>query len=681
MKRFASMPLALAAVLFGLLATGCSTLGHANMAKAGDALEAGDPSAALKYATEALLENPKYSSPKSFLRDNTDAALDSVKKFLAATEKSTKQEDLERRFDTYGNLVKFYANLKKIGLPIAEGKKLFGLIKSWEWTTPLEDYAPQAAAARAAARAGFLKAGSEALKAGDLDGAYAAMGKAVGKFAVSASEEQKADKAKIAQEFLDWARKQHGAADAETLLKGIKAYDLALKFDPKENKAVEGQAKMKKELSAVYLKSGLRSEKAGTIESLTEAIAFFEKALKYDAENADAKAGIPRVKNSIAEAYYREGVRLSADRKSDEIMKNAIAAFENAQKWVPNYKDTEVLKNRVRVSRELAVLSAKLGASQTELGRTAKRVKVLAGKVDKANKGMDDLNYVADAVVQLDEQLLVLTKTTSALSAIPIVGTVISVTGTALGKVHTPVKSVSGKVKRVRAPFITPSREFLASTKKNTDRIVSAMAQTDTSLAYVRKVAERLNDCMAKVPDPSTVKTIEQDVKELNKAVDDLNKGLETVNTVADKSEGTLTDLADAVGPISEVTGGIKKVMTPLNKIKGVTDEIYSVLKKTIKVPLVGSFTVEQAINSTTGVVKKAAEAVLNPILKELGIGIPQIPAIEKLDNMMDKVEGYYADAKMAADQIGSAANKLTDIPSRLKSKADEIVSKSGCPL
>ena len=61
------------------------------------------------------------------------------------------------------------------------------------------------------------------------------------------------------------------------------------------------------------------------------------------------------------------------------------------------------------------------------------------------------------------------------------------------------------------------------------------------------------------------------------------------------------------------VRKGIDTVMKPLNKIKGVTDEIYDVLKKKISVPLVGSFTVEQAINSTTGVVKKAAEAILNP--------------------------------------------------------------------
>ncbi len=722
----------LGALTLALTLSGCSTLGRASMNSAEDAWKAGNPSSALMYASQAILEDPKYSAPKVFLRENAEQALSQIQSYLDSSLKSTAPEDLERRFDTFNDLVKFYGNLKKVGLPIAEGKKLFGLIKSWEWTTEMKDYTPQIEVSRMAARDGFYAAATASLGKGDLDKAYEYGNKMVTKFALKDSEEQKGDKAKLSTDFASWAKKFHGSTDPEALLKAIKAYELALRFNSADASATEGLAKMKTELSEVYLALGLKSERANTVDSLKEAIEFFNKALKYNAQNTKATEGIPRAKhqisvlycdagerqartgkiddmiaahksyvealkwdgsfqraldlksgieNRIAEAYYAEGIRQSANKKSQAAIDAAIAAFDSAMKWVPNYKDAEVQKRRMYVSKELVILGEKLGKTMGEFAQTQQRVTFLSSKVDKAHQGMEDLNSVADSVVQLDEQLLVLSKTASALSGIPVIGSVISVTGTALSRVHTPVKATSSKIKSIRAPVITPAREALQKTKDQTDRIVSSMESIATNLQYVQKVTARLNDCMAKTEDPAVVSSVDKDVKELNKIMDDLNKGLATVNSVQDKIEGTLVALANSVSTITPVRKGIDTVMKPLNKIKGVTDEIYDVLKKKISVPLVGSFTVEQAINSTTGVVKKAAEAILNPILKKLGIDIPTIPGIDKFDQLLDQVQGYYNDAKMAAQEIGNVANQIVDIPNRLKAMADDIVTKSGCPL
>jgi tetratricopeptide (TPR) repeat protein len=714
------------------LLVGCSTLGQTNLSLARQALQEDRPSAALVAATEALKENPKYSGAKNFIRDNTDSALAQVLGYLSDTEKSTAPETLENRFIVYSELKKFYDNLRMIGLPIADGQKLFGLIKSWEWTTPLQDYSPQMEFARNAARAGFYDAGLAAIDKAEIKTAIPLMDKVVGIFALPGSVEQKADKARIAEDFAAWAATMHSSRNVEKLLAGIEAYEASGRYNSSVQKTTNGLAAMKVELSEVYLDLGLKKEKENTIDALKESIELFKKAVAYNRDNTKAVDSIPRARNAIAvlftnqgeglertgklpemvkahelytealkwdeafqralglkagvvikiaDANYLEGIRLSTDRKNAANLEKSLAAFSEALVWVPGYKDALVLKQRVLVSKEVLILANKLATTQTEFSKTHKRLVYLSGLVNKANKGMDDLNYVADAVVQLDEQLMVLGKTTSALSGIPVVGTVISVTGTALNHVHRPVKSVSSKVKRLRAPYITPSRDSMAKVKDQTDKIVSAMDSIGTNLEHVRSITLKLNECVNRLDNATTIAEIERDVKATGKVLDELNSGLNTINDVQNKIEGTLKSLGDSVAVISDVTGGIKTVMTPLNKIKGVTDEIYDILKKKISIPMVGTFTVEQAINSTTGVVKKAAEAVLNPVLKALDIRIPSIPGIDQLDQMLDKMEGYYADVKMAADRIQSASSQILNVPAALRKNSDSILAKSSCSL
>ena len=92
---------------------------------------------AMVYATEALLADPDYKSAKSFLQSNAEDAVSWATDFLVATEETANPQELEKRYDLYREMDEFYANMRKSGMPIQADKRLFGLIKGWEWSIPV----------------------------------------------------------------------------------------------------------------------------------------------------------------------------------------------------------------------------------------------------------------------------------------------------------------------------------------------------------------------------------------------------------------------------------------------------------------------------------------------------------------------------------------------------------------
>lgn len=719
-----------AALLTILLLTGCASLGKAELDSAKSALAANKPSFALVYATEALLKDPKFDDAKEFLKENTEPALDQILTFIGETALSTEPSVVEKRFDSYSNLDQFYTNLKTIGLPLVKGKKLFGLIKGWEWSIPLKDYSVQVSKEREKAREVFLENGYDFLEKGELDTAEELLKKVIKKFAVSGSEEQKQDRLAISNRFSAWAARFHGSKDPDTLLKALDAYDLALSFSRDNEEAASGRDRMKKELSEVYLNLGLAEEKKNSIEALKAAIDFFERALKYNSGNQPASEGIERSRHKIAVIYNAQGEELANSRRLDDMVEahslfekalewdsaytvaaenrdavtlriaeyhyqtalryeknlnnsealdSAIAAYDKALEWSPDYKDSAVRRNRLKVSIQVILLEKKLGQTVAEYERTNRRIVALSQQVAKGHKGIEDLFYVSDKIIQLDQQMKTIKTAISPLSSIPLVGPVFTTTGTVLGRSHRPVKAASDKVKTVQRPYITPSREMIGKVKAQVEQIVGTMGEIKQSLIYVQTAVAKLNGCIQTLDDPDTVREVERDAKRLNNILDDLNDGLDTVNDTQDKVEGTMTALANSVSVISDVSGGMRKIMGPMDKISSVTNEINKVLRKKIKIPFVGSFTVGEAIESTTGVVRKAAEKLLNPLLDELNIDIPTIPGLDDLNRILDNVEGYYADIKNAEAQIREAADKILDVPQELRSTVDNMAAKTGC--
>ncbi len=721
---------ALLALITLLFITSCASTGKAKLDLARKALDENRPAAALVHATESLMEDPEYDNAKAFLRDNAEKELGLIKGFLNESESSRVPEVVEKRYDTYGNLVDFYANLKKIGLPLVQGKKLFGLIKGWQWSIPLEDYTTAYASEKVKARDVFLESGYASIEEGELNRAEALLKKVITKFAEKGSPQLEEDRKAISEKFSGWAVAFHGSTDPDVLLKAIKAYSIALNFDKENQEALSGKTAMELELSDVYLALGLEEERLGTVESLKEAINYFELALKYNSDNSAASEGIPRAKHQIAvlltdqgisiassgkvedmitahglfesalqwessyapaqeektavteriaEYYYQEGQRYGANLKDDEALKAGIAAFDNAEKWIAGYKNTGLMKQRLYVSRQVINLEQKLAVTIKEYERTNSRVVSLSKMVNKGHQGIEDLFYVSDKIIQLDEQMQTIKVVMSPMGSLPFVGPVFTTTGTVLGRSHKPVAAASSKVKKVQRPYITPSREMMKKVKAKVDQIKSTMGEVKGSLESVRQTVIKLNKCIQTVENEAVMKEVERDAKEISKILDKLNNGLDTVNDAQDSVEGTMKALADSVGTISKVTGGIKKIMRPLDKIDSVTSEIKKVFDKKIKIPLVGSFTVGEAIESSTGVVKKAAEKILNPLIDKLNINIPSIPGIDELDKTLDDVEGYYGTIKDAEAKIRKATDQILGVPDELQARVNSIAEKTGC--
>lgn len=721
----------LLAALTVLLLAGCASVGRANLDSARQSLEANRPDMALVYASEALLEDPEYDQAKEFLKENAEAALAQITQFVTKAKTSSEPQVVEQEYDTYENLVAFYDNLEEIGLPLVKGQKLFGLIKGWEWSTPIQNYEPALEMARQHARSVFLDSGFATVDAGDLGTAKNLLEKVVTRFAIDGSDEQLRDEKNISGKFSDWAAGNHGSRNPDELLEGLEAYDIALQFDAENAVAVEGQDTMRLELSDVYVVLGLEEEQKDTIDSLEKSVAYFEKSLQYNHENIEASNGIPRVSHRlaviytddavaevatgnidtmragfemfntalewdpeysrayeeqekavgvIAEYYYQEGNALAADVTNDEAVEAAIVAYDSAQEWVPDYKDCLVKTNRLYVSRQLIVLRSELGKTRGEFDRTNSRIVALSDQVTKGHEGINDIFYISDKVIQLEQQLRTIRTCVSPLSALPVVGSVFTVTGTALSTVHKPVKKVSDKVKVVQRPYITPSRELIGKVKASVDEIVATMEEIDGAIAAAQRTSERLNDCIEGIDDPDVLVEIEEHVCILNEELETLNDGLDTVNDVQDEVEGSLRSLAEAVGVVSDVTGGVERIMRPLDKIDSVTSKVDNALQQEINVGFT-KFTVEEAINSSTGMVRKAAEAVLDPLLDELDISIPTVPGVEKLESILDDFEGYYNDITEAERRIEDAKQQILDVPDRMTNELTSIVEKTACSL
>ena len=655
------------------LLAGCSSTGKASLNQAEDALRAGDNAAALAYATDAIIEDPKFSGAKKFLRDNAELALKAAKAYLEQTKGTDVPEDLEKRYDSYVSLVRYNNNLKKIGLPITEGKKLFGLVKGWEWTTTIEEYAEDVEKSRAEARAGFLAATKKAINAGDIAAARGLASKVVNKFAVKGSDEVAQDRLDISDLFANWAKKQHGSKNIETLLTAITAYETAISYNGENKAAVDGLAKIKIELSDVYLAEGLRSEKMGTVESLTAAIDLFEKALKYNSGNSEAKDGIPRAKTKIAELYYNEALRLARDTDNNDSLKKAIAALDKANEWQVGYKDIVVLKLRYEIFIEVNNVSVKSKGIYNSFNLTKNNFARFASDITKANKGVKDLNYVSGAVIQLRDQIDTIGTTLGVMSGIPVVGTALSVVNTGLDQVMRPVGPVADLAERFKGPYIEPSAAFMSDLKANSDIVTNSLAQIGSINARTVKFVMASRPAINKIEDPAVLKALLAATKDLSTQSTKLAQNLENVDKARTKSENTLSTLADSVGVVSKVTGGVKAVMKPLNSIKGVTDKIDSALNQRIKIPLVGSFTVREALESTTGLVKKAAEAILNPILKQLNIKFPSIPGIDELKKILEPFQEYHAKLKEASANVRDAATAFQSLPGSMNTTFDKI--------
>ncbi len=726
-----------AAVLITVtLLAGCATVGRDTFNLAQEAWSNNRPIEALVLATESLLENPDLTSAKSFLRDNTDTALSQARGFLSSTANTVVPDELAARFVMYGQLVSFYENLERIGMPIVADKRLFGLIKGWEWSTRIVDHRGDLEDARNAAREGFFNAGVARIQEGEIESAESLMRAVITRFAVEGSEEQQQDRQRIVTAFIDFAAMQHGLRDAQRLLQGFHAYEAALRFEPGNATAEAGRQALSLELSDVYLAMALEQERRNTIDSVTEAVRLFEESLVFNPANQDAHDGIPRartrlaslytdqgqqlersgripdmiaahesyeqalqwdgqynravvaeqgVRQRIAEAYYQEGVRVSGNRSDLAAIDAGIAAFTAAQEWVFDYRDADLFVQRLIVSKELIAMGEVLGPIRTRFDQSSQRVTTLSRAVNNAYRGIADLNNIVERIDQLEGQLSAIGTASRAMASIPKVGAVFSVVGTSVRQVHTPVEAVNDKASMLQDPVLEPALAAMTTAKERMDTIVAAMSDVERSLTSANRMITSLNACVDRVTDVGALMQVQSDIRELQTAIGDLQSGLDRINTLEQELASALQTLSQGVSTISTVSRGVEAVMRPLDQISSVTDSITRALQQEFSIPRplpgAGTYSVEYALASTTGAIAAAADRIIDPILRRLNIQVPQIPGIADLEQLLDAVEGYYADIRAAAAALERAEAEILAAPVQLRRNVDSISNATNCSL
>jgi len=710
--------------MLAVLLTSCQTNGSGSLKNAKEALNDNKPSQALLFATEALLKNPNYTGAKKFLRDNSDDLLGKINGFLDTTNGTENLEELELRFDYYKDLVEFYINLEAISLPIAEGKKLFGLIKSWEWSTEIIDYSQELLDSREVATSTFYIKGTESLDNRYVEEAYDRYKKVIFKFQTGFPDKQQEYTDYAVMDFINFGHKQSGSLDVEELLQGIMSFEFAIELQRNNTEAASGLNTLKLELAEVYFSQGMTMENQGTLETLKQAHTLYESALQYNPEHSGAQEAIPRVRTSIAEAlcnyglnleknrtienyleahkyyeaaltwdseyfkaeeltenvteniaeyYYQAGKKQALNLKDDAALQSALDYFTKASEWIDEYKDTTLMKRRVYAARQVIILSQNLEKTQGEFNQTHARIAGLNTATATANKGMEDLFYVSDSIIELDKQMNTLYVVMGPMSNIPIVGVIFTITGTAVKRSHGPVEKASDKIKIIQKPLIEPVRNVMSSVNENVTLINNKMNAVGSALAKTREISNNLNTCLLKVEDEMAIEAVEDSVKELNKAILELNGVLVEINRAQDQVEGTLNDIAGGISSISRVASGLKKVMKPLSKISSVTNEIDKVLRKKVL-----GVSVKKALDKAS-IFKKAAEKLLNPVLNKLKIDVPTVPGLDELDGIFGKLEGYKAELNKADAIIRPIAEKIDSLPDMFNYEIENILMQTGC--
>ncbi|SIQ08555.1 hypothetical protein SAMN05920897_103160 [Alkalispirochaeta americana] len=666
-----------------VLFVGCATAGRGTLNEARRAWNEGQHAEALYHATEALRENPDLTAAKAFLRDNTDDALERAQNLFIATENTTVPAELEERYDTYYYLVKFYDNLGKMRMPLVADKRLFGLIKGWTWSTPILDFTKELEESRMAAREGFLAAGEEHIEAGKISAAHQLLLQVITKFAQEGSKEQEEDRARIIEAFVARGAHFHGSQNPEELLQAIESYEVALRFDSGEQRASEGRERKRLALSDVYLAMGLAEENRNTLQGWEAAIGYFKKSLEYNSGNQAAQEGVPRVTELIADHHYQQGVRLSNRLNDRNQVEQGIAAFDQALEWIPGFRDAPLRRQRLVVAREIIDLSQELAPVRNDFSKVEAQVTSLSRSVNRAHQGITDLNNIVGRVNQLEGQLRTVISVTDALSVVPVVGPVFRVTSTSLGAVHDPVRSVDRKAGLMKTPALEPALREITSVKEQTDGINASMGEIKRELDAAHAIVQGLNNCAQSITELSPLQQLERDLATLRESLSGLQTGIGQLEAMQQEVNTTLLRLGEAVPLIGRVNTGVERVMQPLDRISSVTNEIQSALDRRVSV-LGRSFTVQEAIDSSTGVVKRAAEAILNPLMERLNIQIPSIPGIDELDRLLDSVEGYLADIRKAGNSVQQAERQISPVAGQFQKSTQsisQVVVSQGCSL
>ncbi|MCT4644475.1 MAG: fibronectin type III domain-containing protein [Carboxylicivirga sp.] len=307
-----------------------------------------------------------------------------------------------------------------------------------------------------------------------------------------------------------------------------------------------------------------------------------------------------------------------------------------------------------------------------------KRVQATSEVVDKAQAVVESISGVTDGIEKLNSTLKKVITTSKVFKSLPVVGSVSTLTYVSAKTVQTPVGKVCLKIDAMKEPTIDPIENAVNKTKESVDNIKDKVS---TGQSYL-KTAEAIvgNKAFNNLVDSN--EDAEFAMEELAKYMGYMNDVMQNVNNSVKVVEGEAAGLTKFEGPFSDIKNGMKATKSALDKVKPGLDKLDDAMshkirykKKVLGVTIVNiSFSVKDILNKVGGLTKylniltdKVAD-YLKDILKDVGVNIPEVPGLDKLENQLDALKQVGVDAiKAEITKLNTLSGDIAKYQSEIK--------------
>ena len=614
---------------------------------------------ALQIGTKAVVTDQEQWRPKRFVAEHFDKGLEKVKQYLEQTKNPSKIEVVDNRYQTYDYLMKAYANIKKMKLPLKYKDKF----KPWE--TEFVDYSDEKEAARKEAITVHYENSERLLGKKTRESIKKAAGiysKAIKEYATSTEKDSLEAKA--------FGRlKKYGAnyGNSELIMEAASAYDayaLALHFQSSEE-VKKAQEKVRLHVSDLWVAKGKEQEAKNDLENLITASKSYKNALDWNEKNEKAKKLTEEVKPKIAEIYYQKGVDLQ--KSKDRNLVKVKTYFENATKWVPDYKDATKRFRVFEILVEMQEVQPKLDETIAEHNRFKERIGPISKSVNAAAANVGKIVAVSTRFKETNKAIRNINMALTPIKPIPYVGGVASGVSGALRGIQIPVKTGLNTFKSAK-PVMKPTVKLVNKTKGSVDALVGQIASSTSILTTTKESFATAESCLMNYEREDQFDDYAAGVHFLNEGLDPVNVTLKEMNNKLDEV-GTIADqmsqYTKVFNDIDEYFGTIDPL---LNKVNGTAEDIMDALDKEVGAMGV-TVNVKDALNSLNsymGVVQDAVMEVVRPLMNELGVEFPSFPYMDQMDEIMATTEKYMKQMKEKADAYYAEYEKYKNYKKRI---------------
>lgn len=300
-------------------------------------------------------------------------------------------------------------------------------------------------------------------------------------------------------------------------------------------------------------------------------------------------------------------------------------------------KSTDQTKHTVSLIRNLNNMDG-------NLKELIERFKSLQKILEDLEETLMISKKLADKLSELYTLLVITEKALMALSCVPYVGPVAKVAKQVVTQIKNVVKQAKTRVNDLEKK-IKPHRKKISKFKEDIDKIVNKLSKVDDFVKKDNQLVSTAHIMSSALP-TSRYKNVSQ--KRLNYAsklqnkilivpdeiLEQINKLLSATDSIIEVIE-KLCDIINLVfKPIIDVIDELDRLLVVVNQINKVMDKKINVVFKRISVKDI----LELLDNPLLAGPKKIVENLLEPLLKELGLSMDNIPGLGESVGSLGKV-------------------------------------------